>query len=131
MNSTYTIEIVTSNPFAFSTQSEPFIIAEISANHSGKIENCFKLIDMAISAGASAVKFQTYTANSITLDSDLPDFKISENSPWRDFGSLYKLYEKAYTPWEWHKDLFDYCKDKKIISFSSAFDETSVEFLES
>ena len=108
----------------------PYIIAEMSANHNGKIENAFKIIDQAKNAGADAVKIQTYTADTMTLDSDNEDFMINDpKSLWNGW-NLYKLYQWAHTPWEWHKDLFDYAKKKKITIFSSPFDETAVDLLE-
>ena len=106
----------------------PYIIAEISANHNGKIENAFKIIDMAQRAGANAIKMQTYTPDTITLNST-NDFQIKEGL-WAGI-SLYELYERAFTPWEWHKDLFDYAKSKNISIFSTPFDFSAVEFLES
>ena len=106
----------------------PYIIAEMSANHNGKIENAFKIIDMAQRAGANAIKMQTYTPDTITLKSTKPDFQIREGL-WSG-SSLYELYEKAHTPWDWHKDLFDYAKAKNISIFSTPFDYTAIELLE-
>ena len=91
----------------------PYIIAEMSANHNGKIENAFKIIDMAVSCGADALKLQTYRPDTITLNSTSPDFMI-EGGLW-DGKSLYELYEGAYLPWDWHKPLFDYAKTNRII----------------
>ena len=107
----------------------PYIIAEISANHNGKIDNAYKIIDMAKRAGAHAIKMQTYTPDTITLNSDKPDFQINEGL-WAG-KNLYKLYEKAFTPWEWHKELFEYAKYKSISIFSTPFDFSAIEFLES
>ena len=112
-----------------SENTAPYIIAEISANHNGKIENAFKIIDMAQRAGANAIKMQTYTPETITLKSTKPDFQITEGL-WAGT-SLYELYEKAFTPWEWHKDLFDYAQAKKITIFSTPFDFSAIELLES
>lgn len=109
--------------------SAPYIIAEISANHNGKIENALKIIDMAKRAGANAVKMQTYTPDTITLNSKKPDFQIREGL-WAG-SNLYDLYAKAFTPWEWHKDIFDYAKNKNISIFSTPFDFSAVELLES
>ena len=93
----------------------PFIIAEMSANHNGSIENAFKIIDKAKECGASAVKMQTYTADTITLKSDSDDFKI-KGGLW-DGKTLYDLYEEAHTPWHWHKELFDFAKSINITIF--------------
>ena len=106
----------------------PYIIAEMSANHNGSIENAFRIIDEAQKAGADAVKIQTYTADTITLNSRQPEFMI-KGGLW-DGQSLYELYQKAYTPWEWHAELFAYARDKNITIFSSPFDFTAVDLLE-
>ena len=115
--------------YVISENTAPYIIAEISANHNGKIENAFKIIDMAQRAGANAIKMQTYTPDTITLQSTKPDFQIKEGL-WAGT-SLYELYEKAFTPWDWHKDLFDYAKAKNISIFSTPFDFSAIELLES
>jgi N-acetylneuraminate synthase len=106
----------------------PYIIAEMSANHNGDIVNAYKLIDMAKVAGADAVKMQTYTADTLTIDCSLPDFQLTEGL-WTG-NSLYELYQKAYTPWDWHKPLFDYAKKVGVTIFSSPFDNTAVDLLE-
>lgn len=106
----------------------PYIIAEISANHNGKIENAFKIIDMARRAGANAIKMQTYTPDTITLNSSKPDFQIKEGL-WAG-ESLYDLYKKAFTPWDWHKHLFDYARKQGISIFSTPFDFSAIELLE-
>ena len=107
----------------------PYIIAELSANHNGSIESALNHIKLAKEAGADAVKIQTYTAETMTLNCDKPDFKIT-GGLW-DGETLFSLYEKAYTPWEWHEKLFDYAKEIGITIFSTPFDETAVDFLES
>lgn len=106
----------------------PYIIAELSANHNGQLENAFRLIDAAQSAGADAVKIQTYRPDTITIDSNLPDFKITEGL-WAG-RTLYELYEWAHTPWEWHRPLFEYARKRGITIFSSPFDRTAVDLLE-
>lgn len=113
-----------------STKSEPFVIAEISGNHNGKIENVFRMIDLAVKNKIDAIKLQTYTADTITIKSPRPEFLIKDkNNLWNN-NTLYDLYKKAHTPWSWHKKIFNYAKKKKIICFSSPFDETAVDFLE-
>ncbi len=106
----------------------PYIVAELSANHNGSIENAIKVIEMAKNSGADAIKIQTYTPDTITINSDKPDFIINDGL-WSG-RSLYNLYKEAYTPWEWHKTLFDYAEKLDITCFSSPFDRTAVDFLE-
>lgn len=106
----------------------PYIIAELSANHNGKIENAFKIIEEAKNAGADAIKLQTYRPDTITLNSDKDDFKI-KGGLW-DGRTLYELYEEAHMPWDWHKPLFDFAKKLDITIFSSPFDKTAVDMLE-
>lgn len=109
--------------------SPPYIIAELSANHNGDIENAKKIILAAFGAGADAVKLQTYRPDTITLDSQTEDFMINDGGLW-DGRSLFDLYEEAHMPWEWHKPLFDYAKALGITIFSSPFDKTAVDLLE-
>ncbi len=106
----------------------PYVVAEMSANHNGKIENAFKIIENAKKCGANAVKIQTYKPDTITIKSDLEDFKIKDGL-WKG-KTLYDLYECAHTPWEWHKELFNYAKKTGISIFSSPFDKTAVDLLE-
>lgn len=106
----------------------PYVIAEMSANHNGDINNAYKIIDMAKSCGADAVKLQTYRPDTITMDMKTPEFMI-EGGLW-DGQSLYELYESAFMPWDWHKPLFDYAKKLGITIFSSPFDNTAVDLLE-
>ncbi|MBJ8028757.1 pseudaminic acid synthase [Bacillus cereus group sp. N21] len=114
-----------------SRNHQPFIIAEMSGNHNQSLERALQIVEAAARAGAHALKIQTYTAYTMTLDIDNKDFKIEDtNSLWKG-NTLYKLYQQAYTPWEWHKPLFDKCTELGIIPFSTPFDETAVDFLES
>ncbi|WP_300665435.1 pseudaminic acid synthase [Fluviicola sp.] len=105
-----------------------FIIAELSANHNGSLETAIETIRAAKRAGADAIKFQTYTADTITLNSKKEDFLI-QGTIWEG-KYLYDLYQEAYTPWEWHQKLFDVAKEEGLICFSSPFDKTAVDFLE-
>jgi len=106
----------------------PYIIAELSANHNGKLETALKIIEEAARAGADAVKLQTYRPDTITLDSDADEFKI-KGGLW-DGRTLYELYEEAHMPWEWHKPLFEHARKVGIPIFSSPFDTTAVDLLE-
>jgi len=106
----------------------PYVIAEMSANHNGDINNAYKIIDMAKACGSDAVKLQTYTPDTLTIDSKLPDFQLTEGL-WGG-QSLYELYKDAFMPWEWHQPLFDYAKKIGITIFSSPFDNTAVDLLE-
>lgn len=110
-----------------SAKNPPYIIAEISANHNGNIERAKQSILAAKQAGASAVKIQTYTPDTMTIDSENEDFKITQGL-WKGY-TLYQLYGEAYTPFEWHESLFAYAKQIGITLFSSPFDETAVDLL--
>lgn len=106
----------------------PYVIAELSANHNGKLETALSIIKEAKAAGADAVKLQTYRPDTITLDCDSEDFRI-HGGLW-DGRTLYELYEEAHMPWEWHKPLFEYARQIGITIFSSPFDNTAVDLLE-
>jgi N-acetylneuraminate synthase len=106
----------------------PFVIAELSGNHNGDIQRALALIDAAAEAGAEAVKLQTYTADTITIDHDGPGFRL-EGGLW-DGRTLHDLYSEAFTPYEWHEALFARARQRGLICFSSPFDETAVELLE-
>ena len=109
---------------------KPFVIAEMSGNHNQSIERAKEIIRIAASTGAHAVKLQTYTPDTMTINHRGGYFDISDkNSLW--YGrNLYELYQEAHTPWEWHKPLFDYAKELGILCFSTPFDDTAVDFLE-
>jgi len=111
-------------------KDKPFVIAEMSGNHNQSLERALELVDIAAECGAHALKIQTYTPDTITIDHDQHPFVITdENSLWKG-RKLYDLYAEAMTPWEWHKAIFQRGKEKGIIVFSSPFDETAVDFLE-
>ena len=105
------------------------IIAELSANHNGSLEIAIDTIKAAKRAGADCIKLQTYTADTLTIDSNKSDFVINSGSIW-DGRNYYQLYKEAYTPWEWHAELFDVAKEEGLMCFSSPFDKSSVDFLE-
>lgn len=117
--------------FTIDELSEPFVIAEMSGNHNQSLGRAFELVDAAAYAGAHALKLQTYTADTLTFKGEHPDFAIHDpSSPW--FGqTLHDLYQKAYTPWQWHPEIFKYARSKGLLVFSSPFDETAVDFLQS
>ena len=117
--------MISKNPL----KKTPFFVAEISANHNGSLLHAKKLIKIAKKYGADAVKLQTYTPETITINSDKPDFKI-RGGLWNG-KKLWDLYNKAQTPFEWHKELFDYAKQLEITCFSTPFDESAVDLLES
>lgn len=111
--------------------NEPcLIVAEMSGNHGGSMNKAKQIIHAAYEAGADAIKFQTYRPDTITLNSDREDFLIPSKNPWEDYKTLYALYEKAHTPWEWINELFEECRSNGLEAFSSVFDPTSVDFLE-
>ncbi|MGZ5987078.1 MAG: N-acetylneuraminate synthase family protein, partial [Caulobacteraceae bacterium] len=110
-------------------QHPPFIIAELSGNHNGDLNRALALVDAAAEAGADAVKLQTYTADTITIDHDGPGFRL-EGGLW-DGRTLHDLYSEAFTPYAWHAPLFARARERGLIAFSSPFDETAVEILES
>lgn len=114
----------------FQDRKKPFIIAEMSGNHNHSLERALQIVDAAAESGVDALKLQTYTADTMTIDKSDGEFFIEDpNSLWKG-ESLYSLYQKAYTPWEWHKAIFARCKEKGIICFSTPFDFTAVDFLE-
>jgi len=111
------------------SKSGVFIIAELSANHNGSFDIAIDTIRAAKRTGANAIKFQTYTADTLTINSKKDDFIIKSGSIW-DGKTFYELYKNAYTPWEWHEELFRVAEEEGLVCFSSPFDPTAVEFLE-
>lgn len=116
---------------SISLKSRPFIIAEMSGNHNQSLERALQLVDAAAKAGADALKLQTFTPETMTLDLDENEFTISDpKSLWRG-QSIFSLYEMAQTPWDWHKEIFEYANKLGMLAFSSPFDESAIDFLES
>jgi pseudaminic acid synthase len=114
--------------FVVGNNKKPFIIAEMSGNHNQSLDRALELVDAAAAAGAHALKLQTYTADTITMKGA---YTIQDKNSLWDGKELHDLYKMAYTPWEWHKPIFDRAKEKGMVAFSSPFDESSVDFLES
>jgi len=110
-------------------KSKVFIIAELSANHNGSIETALETVKAAKRAGADAIKLQTYTAETMTIDCKNDFFMIKQDTAW-DGEYLFDLYKRAYTPWEWHQEIYNLAKEEGIICFSSPFDNSAVDFLE-
>ena len=111
-------------------ENGPFVIAEMSGNHNGSLDRAIEIVDAVAKSGAHALKIQTYTADTITLDVDTPAFRLSEDHELWGSSRLYDLYEEAHTPWEWHAPIFEHAKKLGLVAFSSPFDETAVDFLE-
>lgn len=113
------------------TGQKPFVIAEMSGNHNQSLDRALEIVDAAAKTGAHALKIQTYTPDTMTIDLDEREFHISDSKSLWAGTSLYKLYGEAFTPWEWHKPIFDRARELGMIPFSTPFDDTSVDFLES
>lgn len=112
-------------------ESEPFVIAEMSGNHNQSLDRALEIVEAAANAGAHALKMQTYTADTMTLDLEEREFVITDpGSLWEGY-SLHRLYDEAHTPWEWHQPIMDRARELGMMAFSAPFDETAVEFLES
>src|SRR6187551_3250489 len=109
---------------------QPFIIAEMSGNHNQSLERALSIVEAAAKSGAHALKLQTYTADTMTLDLDTREFRVSDSGSLWQGESLYQLYQKAYTPWEWHRPIFERARALGLIPFSTPFDESAVDFLE-
>ena len=111
-------------------EDKPFIIAEMSGNHNQSLERAMKIVEAAAETGVDAIKLQTYTADTMTIDKDTDEFFIADKESLWQGESLYNLYKKAYTPWEWQEKIFRYAEELGLICFSTPFDDTSVDFLE-
>ena len=123
-------EIIINKNYKIGKNHKPFIIAEMSANHNQSLKRALKIVRAAYKCGADAIKLQTYTPDTLTLDIKKREFLIKDKKSLWKGKSLYELYKKAYTPWEWHKPIMKLAKKLGIICFSTPFDETAVDFLE-
>jgi len=108
----------------------PFVIAEMSGNHNGDLSRALAIVDEVAASGAQALKLQTYRADTMTIDVDAPEFRISDGHDLWGGRNLYQLYEQAHTPWEWHRPIFERAHEHGLIAFSSPFDATAIELLE-
>ncbi|MGH8938996.1 MAG: N-acetylneuraminate synthase family protein, partial [Actinomycetes bacterium] len=115
---------------AIGREHPPFVIAEMSGNHNGDLDRALAIVDAVADSGAQAIKIQTYTADTITIDADGPQFRVEEEHGLWGGRTLHQLYEEAHTPWEWHKPIFERARERGLVPFSSPFDPTAVEFLE-
>lgn len=121
--------VITINDQKIGLEHPPYVVAELSGNHIGDYDRAVKIIEEAAKAGVSAVKLQTYTADTLSMDIQRREFMLDTDSPWAG-KTQYELYQSAYTPWEWHKSLFEKGRELNVTVFSSPFDETAVDFLE-
>ena len=115
---------------AVGPDARPFVVAEMSGNHGGDLGRALAIVDAIAESGAQAVKLQTYTADTITIDSDAPAFRVSEGHELWGGRTLHDLYDEAHTPWEWHAQIFERARGRGLIPFSSPFDDTAVDLLE-
>ncbi len=111
-------------------QHRPFVVAEMSGNHNGDLGRALAIVDAIAASGAQAVKLQTYTADTITIDADGPAFRVSADHELWGGKNLHQLYQEAHTPWEWHAPIFERARDHGLVAFSSPFDDTAVDLLE-
>ncbi|MGW5050731.1 pseudaminic acid synthase [Actinokineospora sp. NPDC004072] len=109
----------------------PFVVAEMSGNHNGSLDRALEIVDAVAASGAQALKLQTYTADTITIDVDRPEFRVSDGHQLWGGETLHSLYQRAHTPWEWHGPLFERARERGLVVFSSPFDASAIELLES
>ena len=107
-----------------------FVIAEMSGNHNGELDRALSIVDSVAATGAQALKIQTYTADTLTIPSDKPAFRVAGDHDLWGGRTLYELYQEAHTPWDWHAPIFDRAREQGLIPFSTPFDPSSVKFLE-
>lgn len=117
-------------PHTIGREHPPFVIAEMSGNHNGDLDRALAIVDAVADSGAQSLKIQTYTADTITIDVDGPQFRVEEQHGLWGGRTLYQLYDEAHTPWDWHQPIFERARERGLVPFSSPFDPTAVEFLE-
>ena len=117
-------------PHSIGRKYPPFVIAEMSGNHNGDLDRALAIVDAVADSGAQALKIQTYTADTITIDADGPAFRVEDGHGLWGGRTLHQLYDEAHTPWDWHRPIFDRARDRGLLPFSSPFDPTAVELLE-
>jgi pseudaminic acid synthase len=117
-------------PHGIGPEHPPFVIAEMSGNHNGDLERALAIVDAIADSGVQALKIQTYTADTITIDADGPQFRVEDAHGLWGGRTLYQLYEEAHTPWEWHRPIFDRARERGLVPFSSPFDPSAVDLLE-
>ena len=117
-------------PHTIGREYPPFVIAEMSGNHNGDLDRALAIVDAVADSGAQALKIQTYTADTITIDVDSPRFRVEDAHGLWGGRTLHQLYDEAHTPWEWHRPIFDRARERGLVPFSSPFDPTAVELLE-
>lgn len=115
---------------AVGREHPPFVVAEMSGNHNGDLDRALAIVDAVADSGAQALKIQTYTADTITIDVDQPQFRVEEQHGLWGGRTLYQLYDEAHTPWDWHQPIFARARERGLVPFSSPFDPTAVDFLE-
>ncbi len=122
--------LVQIGPHSVDRNHRPFVVAEMSGNHNGDINRALAIVDAVAGTGAQALKMQTYTPDTITIDSDAPPFRVTEGHQLWSGRNIYQLYAEAHTPWEWHEEIFRRARDRGLLPFSTPFDPSAVEFLE-
>jgi pseudaminic acid synthase len=117
-------------PHSIGREYPPFVIAEMSGNHNGDLDRALAIVDAVADSGAQALKIQTYTADTITIDADGPAFRVEDGHGLWGGRTLHQLYDEAHTPWDWHRPIFDRARQRGLVPFSSPFDATAIELLE-
>src|SRR6478752_469125 len=117
-------------PHRIGAEHPPFVIAEMSGNHNGDLDRALTIVDAVADSGAQALKIQTYTADTITIDADSPRFRVEDDHGLWGGRTLHQLYDEAHTPWDWHRPIFDRARERGLVPFSSPFDPSAIDLLE-